>query len=317
MRSKLLGSAADCYSQYDATVVDLGKCAPPALLAHAPAVVESDESGEGAAPRRIESFAAFLNPKEPSDVMDGGKSVEADEGGTPRRASTPAPQRPWRGRGIERLDGLRAVDEAVAELSERCSRDIMQLRPATGLTDETIADSKSLSSAMLSRGIIVREVHQNSVLNHQPTKRHLGWLQKEGAHVRTVPVVPAAMMIVDREICLLPLGSTREVEGALIVHSIGLVMMLVAHFMTVWRDGRALGPASTRDASGPSAQERQALTYWAQGLTDSMVARRLGVSERTVRRISDGLSSRLNARGRLQLGVKAMERGWLTTQDLL
>jgi len=45
--------------------------------------------------------------------------------------------------------------------------------------------------------------------------------------------------------------------------------------------------------------------------TDEMVARKLGVSVRTVRRMASELMAELGARSRFQAGVRASERGWL------
>ncbi|MBW1598593.1 response regulator transcription factor [Streptomyces sp. JJ38] len=48
-----------------------------------------------------------------------------------------------------------------------------------------------------------------------------------------------------------------------------------------------------------------------RGLTDRAVARRLGLSERTVRRMVAHLMDRLGAASRFEAGARAVERGWL------
>lgn len=47
------------------------------------------------------------------------------------------------------------------------------------------------------------------------------------------------------------------------------------------------------------------------GLTDEGIARKLGVSIRTVRRLMADLLKRLNAQGRFQAGAEAVRQGWL------
>ncbi|MET8630960.1 LuxR C-terminal-related transcriptional regulator, partial [Kitasatospora sp. NPDC004669] len=49
----------------------------------------------------------------------------------------------------------------------------------------------------------------------------------------------------------------------------------------------------------------------ADGHTDDAIAKRLGVSPRTARRIATDLMERLNARSRFQAGVRATQAGWL------
>ncbi|MDP9611903.1 MULTISPECIES: LuxR C-terminal-related transcriptional regulator [Streptomyces] len=46
-------------------------------------------------------------------------------------------------------------------------------------------------------------------------------------------------------------------------------------------------------------------------LTDSAVARQLGMSDRTVRRVVAQLMERLGAQSRFEAGVRAVERGWI------
>jgi hypothetical protein len=47
------------------------------------------------------------------------------------------------------------------------------------------------------------------------------------------------------------------------------------------------------------------------GATDEQVARKLGVSLRTVRRIAAELSEQVGASGRFELGVRAAQREWV------
>ncbi|WP_247597705.1 LuxR C-terminal-related transcriptional regulator [Streptomyces sp. RKND-216] len=48
-----------------------------------------------------------------------------------------------------------------------------------------------------------------------------------------------------------------------------------------------------------------------EGMTDEAVARQLGVSVRTTRRITAELMQRLGARSRFEAGVLAAGRGWV------
>jgi DNA-binding NarL/FixJ family response regulator len=49
----------------------------------------------------------------------------------------------------------------------------------------------------------------------------------------------------------------------------------------------------------------------AEGHTDEAIAKRLGVSHRTARRIASDLMDRLGARSRFEAGVRAVQQGWL------
>ncbi|MCZ7414482.1 helix-turn-helix transcriptional regulator [Streptomyces sp. WMMC897] len=61
----------------------------------------------------------------------------------------------------------------------------------------------------------------------------------------------------------------------------------------------------------PTESERQLLGMLVRGLTDHAIARQLGLSDRTVRRVVAQLMDRLRARSRFEAGARAAERGWI------
>jgi DNA-binding CsgD family transcriptional regulator len=63
--------------------------------------------------------------------------------------------------------------------------------------------------------------------------------------------------------------------------------------------------ALVRPAAGDAGRLR------AEGHTDEAIAKRLGVSHRTARRIASELMERLDARSRFEAGVRALQQGWL------
>ena len=56
---------------------------------------------------------------------------------------------------------------------------------------------------------------------------------------------------------------------------------------------------------------REVVTLLARGLKDDAIARRLGVSVRTVRRLISATIDDLQADSRFQAGVVAVQRGWV------
>lgn len=60
-----------------------------------------------------------------------------------------------------------------------------------------------------------------------------------------------------------------------------------------------------------NVSERRIMAALATGDTDRTVARRLGISERTLRRWISELESRTGTRSRFGLAVAAMRRGWI------
>src|SRR5262249_29862482 len=100
--------------------------------------------------------------------------------------------------------------------------------------------------------------------------------------------------------------------GVLAIEGEPLVRCFVAMFESFWlqaTDHRAPAPVDDGDLL-LSTQERDVLRMLATGLKDEQIARRLGVSLRTVSRIVGDLMRRLEADSRFQAGVRAATLGW-------
>ena len=90
----------------------------------------------------------------------------------------------------------------------------------------------------------------------------------------------------------------------------GVLITLCSLFETIWHRSEPVH-SSDRPPSGDglTPQQHEALRLLTQGATDEVVAKRLGVSPRTARRISTTLMTHLGARSRFQAGVHAVQRG--------
>lgn len=218
---------------------------------------------------------------------------------------------------ITALHGAEAVRDKLSELAERCRDEVWSFNPGGMQSAEQLSSARPLNAETLARGVTMRAVFLDSARNHHETSDYLRWLAESGAQVRTVPVLPVRMLVVDREVALVPIDERDTSLGAVEVRSRGLVAGLVALFLTTWRVARPLGAKTLRAANGLSDQERLAVVLWAQGCTDEAVSRRLGVSPRTVRRMSETLSAAVKARSRFELGARAVALGWVTEEDLL
>ncbi|MEU7026929.1 helix-turn-helix transcriptional regulator [Streptomyces sp. NPDC046275] len=212
---------------------------------------------------------------------------------------------------VDRITGLDAVRERLEDLAAGARTECLSLLPGGAQLPDTMDASKPLDQLALERGVRIRSIYQDSFRNDPPTVEYVRWYCGLGGEARTVPVVPMLMVVVDREAALVPLDPEDGRAGALEVRSPGLVHALVVLFDRIWEAGTPFGEAPRRDEHDLSPQERELLMLLGIGCTDDIAARRLGVSLRTVRRMSSELMSRLGARSRFEAGVRAVKEGWL------
>lgn len=210
-----------------------------------------------------------------------------------------------------RLDGLDAVRQRLTELVQAAITDFMLFSPARAFRLASITVDDEFSFAAMAGTVRFRSLHQNSYRNDAETLAFAQRMAGLGGEVRTVPVVPMPMVVMDRQIALLPISSADVQLGAFEVHAGGMLAAVCALFEQLWHAANPLHQPLRRNRDGLTAQEVEVLRLLASGFTDEAVARKLGLSARTVRRSIASLSERLRANSRFQAGVQAARRGWI------
>jgi DNA-binding CsgD family transcriptional regulator/sugar-specific transcriptional regulator TrmB len=211
----------------------------------------------------------------------------------------------------EYLYGPQAIRDRLSVLGREAEREVTTLAPGGAHPEEDLQASRGPNAELLDRGVRMRTVYLNSVRNHQPTLDHVTWLSSRGGQVRTAPTLPVRMIILDRRRAVLPVDTDDARAGAIVVSGVGTVAALCALFETIWESAAPLGTTPRPDCRGMPPQEAEVLKLLTMGLTDAAIARKLGVSPRTARRIAADLMNRLEARSRFEAGVHAVQDGWL------
>ncbi|MFC7790925.1 LuxR C-terminal-related transcriptional regulator [Streptomyces cinereoruber] len=282
-----------------------------ARLADLKLVLMDDSSGE-VEPFNPDVGFSFLLSRAEAELSRRRRQVEragrAVDGILASYAARPRRVRPDI---VDRITGLDDVRERLEGLAANARTECLSLLPGGAQLPDTMDASQPLDQLALERGVKIRSIYQESFRNDPPTVEYVRWYCELGGEARTVPVVPMLMVIVDREAALVPLDPEDGRAGALEVRSPGLIHALVVLFDRLWDAGTGFGESPRRDEHDLSPQERELIMLLGIGCTDDIAARRLGISLRTVRRMSSELMNRLGARSRFEAGVRAAKEGWL------
>lgn len=211
---------------------------------------------------------------------------------------------------FEHIEGWDAVHARLTSLADWCATECLSFIPGGAQNPESLEARRGLDEAMLKRGVRVLTVLMASMTNDKGTLDYARWLTALGGQVRTVPTLAVPMMVFDREAAMLARGSGTLDNATVQVCGTAVMTAVTALFDVVWTSATPLG-AEPQRADGATAQEREILRLLAQGATDQVVAKRLCLSLRTVRRVMADISDRLEARSRFEIAAKASERGWL------
>ncbi|MFE1841849.1 LuxR C-terminal-related transcriptional regulator [Streptomyces sviceus] len=216
---------------------------------------------------------------------------------------------------IEQLEGLDQIRDRISELTLGCERSLVAFAPGGHQTSDNREASRPLTESLRDRGVMVRTVYLDSIYNDPATVEHARWLVELGNDVRTVAWLPSRMIIFDEEAAILPMDPDNSGDGALLFRGRGVLAGLSELFRLVWERAQPITNArrqrTSTDDLGLTGQEKAVLRLLGEGFTDEGVARKLGVSVRTGRRITADLMGRLGAKSRFQAGLRAARLGWL------
>ena len=213
---------------------------------------------------------------------------------------------------VEQLTETESVRCRVETLALECKEEVLTFSPFEVLAGEGVESSKVIDEAVLTRGVQMRTVYLASTLNDPSSAAYVRGLVDQGAQIRTVPVSPPSMVVYDRAVAVVPVDPSDLESGALVLRGAGPVTALCELFILIWESAVEFGAPLPENADGLTPQEQAVLQLLAQGYTDDAVARKLGVSVRTSRRITAAIAQRLGVRSRFQAGAEAEHRGWLS-----
>ncbi|MFE0645689.1 LuxR C-terminal-related transcriptional regulator [Streptomyces sp. NPDC058877] len=224
--------------------------------------------------------------------------------------------------GVTLLENEAEVVSALEGAAARARKEVLSMHPGAPLSAAMLADSMERNQQVLERGVAMRSIHLDCMVRIPYGRAHLMNLQEAGAEVRVASVLPLRLIVVDG---VLGYASTLPREGrfaALEFKGPELVHVLVQIFEHCWVHGAVVPPIGESVGRGPregveaagselDERERALVRMLAEGHKDEAIARCLGVSSRTLRRLMTDVMERLEADSRFQAGARAMARGWL------
>ena len=214
---------------------------------------------------------------------------------------------------IDVVSGAQAVAQRFAQLQRSARREVQVfvragvavVSPDDNDEDETVAQDRGVSY----RVVVEREVLQRPGFVSQAESSISG-----GMEVRVARSLPVRLVIVDRELGLVPMASNGDEQGALLIHPSPLLDALQSMFDLVWQGAARLvldgHGVQEEDGDALEALDATVLSLLMAGLTDQAVGKQLDVSMRTVQRRVRHLMDRAGVDTRLQLGHEAARRGW-------
>lgn len=205
---------------------------------------------------------------------------------------------------IEVISGARALQQRVDQLHLQAEREICILdRPPY------LREGNPVEKELLAAGIKFRTIYEQQTLSSPRQMDLLEEFVAAGEEARVIVGLPTKLGLIDAQIAMVALYPA--VSGGLVIHPSPLVDALVALFEGLWQRAVPIGSVdddARRDAE-LTDRESEILKLLASGQKDEVIARRLGVTTRTVQRSVSDVMRRLGVSTRYQAGLQAARRG--------
>ncbi|MER5637904.1 LuxR C-terminal-related transcriptional regulator [Kitasatospora sp. NPDC002227] len=256
---------------------------------------------------------AILIERQAAELEARRAQLEVNRNALSSRLARDARTPPTGQAGIERLLGMDAVQDRLEELMTAAATEVLNILPGGPQTAASLAAARPVNQDLAARGLELRCIYQDSMRADRLNLNYAHWLQDLGVRIRTTPLVPPRMILIDRAIAVVPIEPQDSTRGAALLREPGVLASLFALFEQTWHTATDLDTpkAAEPGQDTPTPAELELLKMVASGITDQAAANRLGISLRTVRRRMEDLMNRLEATSRFEAGLKAAKRGWL------
>ncbi|MDC2961360.1 helix-turn-helix transcriptional regulator [Streptomyces gilvifuscus] len=200
---------------------------------------------------------------------------------------------------------LEEVRAALNRASAECQYEVVSSQPGgSGRVPEAMQEALGRDQALLSRGIRMRTLYHHTARFNGPSQAYVAAATSLGAEYRTAHELFGRLIIFDQKLAYLPEKSGSW--GAVEIREPTIVSYLYEIFEQTWIRATPFSDAAQDGLERVAKEIHQTIVdLLAAGLKDESIARRLGMSLRTLRRHVADIMDTLGADSRFQAGVLA------------
>jgi sugar-specific transcriptional regulator TrmB/DNA-binding CsgD family transcriptional regulator len=214
---------------------------------------------------------------------------------------------------VEVLRSRELVVERFVQLQRATRNEVLVLDKAPYAVEPT--EPNPLELELLQRGVRCRAIYDRDAIAPAGRLKLLNHMVNLGEEARVLSGLPTKLALSDNRLALIPLNvDSPGMEGAVVIHRSSLLDALRMLFEILWERAVPLGDPKrgpTDAVRRLSDTDATLLKCLSSGMTDAVIARETGTTERTVRRRVRRLMDSLGAQTRFQAGMQATRRGWL------
>ncbi|WAL72807.1 helix-turn-helix domain-containing protein [Kitasatospora sp. YST-16] len=206
------------------------------------------------------------------------------------------------GGNIEHVSGKTEINRRLSKFMDQAAQEVLSAQPGGGARSFSPAAAIALDVDMLRRGVARRTIYQPSTRYSAPAREYVAAMTKEGGEVRTLGEPFTRLIVIDSSIAIIPFDNDNE--RAAIVMDEAVVAYLVDSFEICWERAIPFPGSNEVPPEVVSLLRQNIIRMLLQGVGHRVIARNLGLSERTLARHIAELREEYDAETLFQLGWK-------------
>ncbi len=202
---------------------------------------------------------------------------------------------------ITELRGLSQINNFLQAMISDARGELLTAQPYGRRPAGELAAAENRDRHALDRGVRMRTLYQHSARQSPATREYVAELTAHGGEVRTLDEFFKRLIIIDREVAVIPASEDHFVAQA--IRDKSLVAYLVDIFERAWERGRPFTAHEARNEKAIASDVRaMTIRLLVEGHSDPASAKRLGVSTRTYAGYIAALKEEYGVQTRFQLG---------------
>lgn len=204
----------------------------------------------------------------------------------------------------EYLHGLDAINSAIDDALNDAQQEILTAQPDGPRPGQVLDSALESVRRHIEAGVSMRTLYQHTTRFDEATKNYVRTVTDYGVRVRTLAEFFDRLIIIDDSVAFISANESRTV--GLAIREPAIVRFLKDTFERSWDRAKSfpfvpLHAAKAADDVIPSLRESISRLLIG-GYSDKRIARRLGISERSLQGHIAAMKQQLGANTRLQLG---------------
>ncbi|MER5637772.1 helix-turn-helix domain-containing protein [Kitasatospora sp. NPDC002227] len=202
---------------------------------------------------------------------------------------------------IEYVRGKVLINQRLGQLVSSCREEMLAAQPGGPRPPEALAGVIDRDLEMLRRGADIRTIYHPSTRYHPATRDYVASIAEHGGQVRTLDEPYTRLIVIDRRTAVIPVA--EDLNLAAFIHDQAVISYVVEEvFERNWSRGLDFDGTRTVPPQVVSRLRQTIIDLLLKGINHRVIARRLGISERTLARHIAEMREEYHVESLFQLG---------------